>query len=84
MIYIKSFLAGLGALIVVVATIIGLAIAAPFVVEKMRSPSGGGVGWVMEGPFVSIWLLLAVAALLAAAISFWTFKRLSKTSGDRS
>lgn len=38
---------------------------------------------VLIGPWVSIPVLLSTAAALIAAVSYWTFRLLSKLSGQR-
>jgi hypothetical protein len=83
MIYIKSFLAGLAALIIVAALIVGVALVAPFIMERVTPPTAGGVDFDVISLQVSIWMLLAGTALLAAAVSYWTYRRL-RARGHRS
>ncbi|HWE49806.1 MAG TPA: hypothetical protein VG273_08460 [Bryobacteraceae bacterium] len=75
MIYVKSLLAGLVALVVIAALIIGVA---PLIIEILR-PSIDVPGW----NFVHIPILpmMIGAVLVSAAISYAVFKRASK-AGD--
>jgi hypothetical protein len=72
MIYLKSFLAGLAALIILAALVIGVLIFGPLVMER------SGAGWAVGAFAFPTLPVLAVALLTFAAVSYWTFKRLSK------
>jgi len=67
MIYAKSLLAGLAALIVMTVLIIG---AAPLVIGMMH-PATGGVGWVP----IPMLPTMTGALLVSAAVSYAVFKR---------
>jgi hypothetical protein len=69
-IYVKSLLAGLAALIIIAALII--------VMERLTPPAGGGVYFV--GPFFSIWPVLIGALFIFAVVSYWAFKRASRAT----
>ena len=76
MIYVKSILAGLAAMIVMVALIVGVA---PLVVPPITVSPRGAIGW----NFVRLPIrpMMAGALLISVAISYWVFKRAS--SGPR-
>jgi hypothetical protein len=77
MIYIKSFLAGLAALIVLCAGIIGAAFLAPVVMERLPLPAGIGV---VVFPKWTVVTGLALIVLVSTAVSWWTFKRAQRAS----
>jgi hypothetical protein len=79
-IYVKSLLAGLAALIIVAALIIGVLFFAPIVMERL-TPPGGGVYFV--GPYFSMWPVLVGALFIFAVVSYWAFKRASRTPGPK-
>jgi hypothetical protein len=77
MIYLKSFLAGVGALIAYcfLFVTIGVRLLVP---KPPDLPEG--VGWVASSPWVPLWLILLIGLLIFAAVYFWTFQKLSKAS----
>jgi hypothetical protein len=81
-IYVKSLLAGLAALIITAALIIGLLFFTPIVMERL-APSAGGVSYVVNTPYVSIWPVLLGALFIFAAVSYWAFKRASRATGAK-
>ena len=84
MIYLKSLLAGLATLIIIVALIIGVAVLAPVIMERLQPPDGAaGVGVSVIGPF-SIWPVAIGAWLAFAVVSYWFFKRASRGSDRKS
>jgi len=83
MIYLKSLLAGLAALIVIAALIICVFLFAPFVMERLTPPAEGGSGWNFAGPF-SIGTVATGAFFVFAVVSWWAFKRASKATGPKS
>ena len=81
MIYVRSFLAGLATLIALCVVIVGAAILAPAVMERLPFPSGGGI------IFFSTWTIITGVGLIvlaSAVVSCWTFKRAHRTSRLRS
>jgi len=80
MIYIKSLLAGVGAMIacyfLIVTVVIRLLVRMPF-----DQPEGAG--YVSSSPWVPLWPVLLILPLVFAAACFWTFKKLSKAGRRR-
>ena len=74
MIYVKSLLAGVAALIAF-ALIVGAFFMAGPIVYLMRHQAEGGVGVYENSPFVPLWLILIGAALIFAAAFCWAFRR---------
>jgi hypothetical protein len=83
MIYVKSLLAGLAALILIAALIVGALYLAPFVIERLPSSGQGGVGFDVyeNGPWVSIWVLAIAPLCVFVGVSYWAFRRASKAAG---
>ena len=81
MIYVKSFLAGLAALIMLAALIVGVLFFAPPVMAMLTpSSSQGGAGWTV-GAFACPMRPVLIGALVTFAVAFyWTYKRLSRAS----
>ena len=77
MIYVKSLLAGVGALIAYYFLFItvGTRLLLP-----MPPDLPEGAGYVSNSPWVPLWLILAIALLVFAGVYFWTFRKLSKNS----
>ena len=75
MIYVKSLLAGVGALIAFYFLFVtgGIRLLLP---KPPDLPEG--VGYVSNSPWVPLWVILVIALLVFAAASFWTFSKLSK------
>jgi hypothetical protein len=74
MIYVKSIAAGLVALIVISALIIG---GAPLVIGTMHPATGGaGIGWSFVD--IPVLPLMTGVLLISAAISYSVFRRLSR------
>jgi hypothetical protein len=81
MIYVKSFLAGLAALIALSTLIVVAAFLAPVVMERL--PLQAGIGII----FFPKWTVVAGVALIAlvsVAVACWTFKRAQRGSRLRS
>jgi H+/Cl- antiporter ClcA len=83
MIYVKSFLAGVAALIVVALIVGGFFLAGP-IVYLMRHQAEGGVGVYENSPWVPLWLIPIGAALIFATASYWAFTRLRPTAKPQS
>jgi membrane protein implicated in regulation of membrane protease activity len=85
MIYLKSLLAGLAALIILATLLIGGAFfLAPLVIERL-APGVGGVGsYVLSTPYVSIWTVIGGAVGIFAVVSYWAFRRASRDPGPKS
>jgi hypothetical protein len=77
MIYLKSLLAGVGALIAYyfLFVTIGIKLLLP-----MPPDLPDGAGYVSNSPWVPLWLILVIALLVFAAVYFWTFRKLSRVS----
>jgi H+/Cl- antiporter ClcA len=75
MIYLKSLLAGVGALIacyfLFVTVFIRLLLLVPPDLPE-------GAGYVSNSPWIPLWLILVIALLASAGVCFWTFRKLSK------
>jgi hypothetical protein len=74
MIYLKSFLVGVAALIAFALIVGALFLAGP-IVYLMRHQAEGGVGVYENSPWVSVWVLLIGAALIFATAFYWAFRR---------
>jgi hypothetical protein len=73
MIYVKSFLAGVGALIVFCLLVVTVG----FRLLVRRPPDlPEGVGYVSNSPWVPVWLLVLIALLVFTVVCFYTFKKL--------
>jgi hypothetical protein len=80
-IYVKSLLAGLAALIVIAALIIGMFFFAPIVMERL-TPPGVGVEYFVS-PYFSMWPVLIGALFIFAVLSYLAFKRASRAPGTK-
>jgi len=78
MIYLKSLLAGVGALIAFYFLFVTVGIR--LLLPKPPSDLPEGSGYVSDSPWVPLWLILVIALLVFAAVYFWTFRKLSKAS----
>lgn len=74
MIYAKSFLAGVAALIVAALIICAFAAGATLIMEHIP-PGEGGIGFYVIGPWLPIWSLAVGALLVFAAGFYWTLRR---------
>lgn len=76
MIYLKSLLAGLAAVILVAALIIGGAFVAPLVMERLQPPNEDAIGaWAFAFPALPV----AIGAFIVfVAVSYWAFRRASR------
>jgi hypothetical protein len=77
MIYAKSLLAALAALIVTAAAIVGVAFAVSIKALSTPPPGVGG-DWYFVGPWVPLWVIGGIPLLVFAAIYFLTLKKLSQ------
>jgi hypothetical protein len=75
MIYVKSLLAGLGALIayLFLFVTVGVRLLLPKPPDLPQN-----VGYVSNSTWVPLWLVLVIALLVSAAAYFGTFRRLSR------
>jgi hypothetical protein len=80
MIYVKSFLAGVAALIAYV--LLFVFIVTIFMDRLVPGPASllDNVGYVSNSPWIPAWLIATGALLVFAAASYWTFKRLSRAA----
>jgi hypothetical protein len=74
MIYVKSFLVGVAALIVTALIVGAFFLAAP-VMALMKHQAEGGVDFYVNRPFIPAWAILIVAAIIFATAFYWSFKR---------
>lgn len=79
MIYIKSFLAGIAAFIMLSAFLVGAAYLAPLVMERL--PHRGGGVFVASFP---IWPIMTGLLLISAIVSYRTFQKSRRASRSRS
>jgi uncharacterized membrane protein len=77
MIYLKSVLNGLAALVITTALIIGIAFGGPLLFAA-HTPPGNGGGWNFLDPWVPLWLIAAVPLLVFMLVCMLTFRRLSR------
>ena len=70
MIYVKSFLAGLAAFIILSVLTVGATFLAPVVMERLPF-SGGGVGFVA----FPIWPIVTALLIISGAVSYRFFKK---------
>ncbi len=77
MIYVKSLLAGVGALTAyyILFVTVGIRLLLPTPPDLPE-----GVGYVSASPWVPLWLILVIALVVFAAAYYWTFRKLSKAS----
>ncbi len=80
MIYLKSALAGLAALIVTTALIIGVTFIAPLIMELSTLPASSDASWSFNGPWVSLRLILALMLLVFTAVFLVTLRKLSRAN----
>jgi hypothetical protein len=80
MIYVRSFLAGLAALIILAALIVAVFFLAPPVMEMPTPSSQGDAGWYFGAFAFPTWPVPIGALVIFAAVSYWTYKRLSRAS----
>jgi hypothetical protein len=73
MIFVKSTLAGVAALIIAALIIYALAVGVPFVLELIPSREGG-MGVYTVGPF-PMWALALPARLIFSGGFYWSFRR---------
>jgi hypothetical protein len=76
MIFIKSTLAGVAAVITAALVIYGLAVGVPRILELISSREGG-TGAYSVGPF-PMWPLGVVALLIFSGGFFWSFRRATR------
>ena len=73
MIYVKSFFAGVGALIVF--CLLFLTVGGRLLVR--RPPDlPEGVGYISNSPWAPLWLIMLIALFVFIGVSFWTFRKL--------
>ena len=78
MIYIKSFLGGIAALIMAAFIVYALAFGVPRVMELLLTGEGGVGAYDVAGPWIPLWsLALAVLPVFAAGF-YWTFRRVRR------
>jgi hypothetical protein len=75
MIYVKSLLAGLGALI---AYCFLFVMAGVRLLLPKPSDLPEGVGYISNSPWVPLWPVVVIALFVFAAAYFWTSRRLSR------
>jgi hypothetical protein len=76
MIFVKSTLAGVAAVIIAALVIYGLAVAVPRILELIPSREGG-LGFYSVGPF-PMWPLGVVALLIFSGGFYWGFRRATR------
>jgi len=74
MIYVKSLLISMAALITYVLLLVAIA---PLLVPTPASLPEG-IGYVSNSPWIPMWLILGGALLVPTAAFYWTFKRISR------
>ena len=75
MIFVKSFLAGVAALVMAAFLIYGLAVGVPRILELTSPPLGeGGIFMYGIGPF-PMWPLLVAALFIFGSGFYWSFRR---------
>jgi hypothetical protein len=76
MIFVKSTLAGVAAVITAALVIYGLAVGVPRILELIPSREGG-IGGYSFGPF-PMWPLGVVALLIFSGGFYWSFRRATR------
>lgn len=71
MIYLKSFLAGAGALIVFYLLFITIGVG--LLVRRPPDLPEGVAAYISSSPLAPLWLIVLVALLVFAAVCFWAF-----------
>jgi hypothetical protein len=74
MIYVKSLLAGLAALIVAALIVCAVLVGYPLL-KLFLHRDEGGVGFYMVGPWIHLWPLLIGASIIFAGAFYWSFRR---------
>ena len=72
-IYVKSIVAGLATLVVLLAVIAGAPFLAVAVMERLSGQAGGG-GFVV----FPVWPIITGVLLISTAVSIWIFRRASR------
>jgi hypothetical protein len=76
MIFVKSTLAGVAAVIIAALVIYGLAVGVPRIMELIPSREGG-IGVYSVGPF-PMWPLGVAALLIFSGGFYWSFRRATR------
>ncbi|MGA2713410.1 MAG: hypothetical protein ABSG41_09920 [Bryobacteraceae bacterium] len=80
MIYVKSFLAGVGALIAYYFLFVTVGVR----LLVHRPPDlPEGVGYISGSPWARLWTILLVALLVFTVACFWTFRKLKANRTQR-
>jgi hypothetical protein len=74
MIYVKSFLAGVAALIIAALIVVALFLGAP-ILESLTHRTEGAVGFYVFGPWLHMWAVVICAPFIFAAAFYWAFRR---------
>jgi hypothetical protein len=74
MIYVRSFLVGVAALIVAALIVLAVFLGAP-IMGLLTHRAEGGVGFYVNGPWLNIWAVLIGAPLIFAVAFYWAFRR---------
>jgi hypothetical protein len=74
MIYVKSFLAGLAA-VIVAALIVGAVFFGFPLLKLLLHRDEGGIGVIEVGPFVHLWPFPIGASIIFAGAFYWAFRR---------
>jgi hypothetical protein len=73
MIYVKSFLAGVGALIIFYSLFVTVGIR---LLVRRPPDLPESVGYISNSPWVPLWLIVLIALLVFTGACFWTFRKL--------
>jgi hypothetical protein len=77
MMYLKCFLGGVAAVVLVALIVYALALGVPRVMELL--PSGeGGMSVYEIGPWIPLWSVAVIALSVFAAGFYWTFRRVRR------
>jgi hypothetical protein len=80
MIYVKSLLAGLGALIAYCFLFVTVGVT---LLLSKPPDLPESVGYISNSPWVPLWLVLVIATLVFAVAYFWMLRRLSRARPQR-
>jgi hypothetical protein len=80
MIYLKSFLVGLLALVLATLIALGLVFASMVIMVRIQPPAGG-ISFDIGAPWIPLWLLGAVAVSIFAAAFYWEFHKIRQLRG---
>jgi hypothetical protein len=81
-IYLKSLMAGLAALIIAAALVVGVFFVAPLTWEVLTTPAEHpGADWSFVGPY-PMWPVVALAIVIFFGTFLWAFRKATKAEAE--